>query len=90
MNEAVRHHKPSIFRGELSSAFPRGPSLRPLIADGLSFRRVILLVSPKNNSDSDVLLERLLMISPIALGRFRVSLVGLFKPIHWGAWTLKV
>jgi hypothetical protein len=68
MNEAIRHVKASIFGGESSSGFLKGTSLRPLIADGLSFSRVILLVSPKNNSDSDVLLERLLMIDTIAFG----------------------
>ena len=59
MNKAICHNKPTIYGAQSSPECLEGVSLKPYIADSLSFRRAILLVSPKNNSDSDVLLERL-------------------------------
>lgn len=67
MNETICHNKPTIYGAESSPECLEGVSLKPCIADSLSFKRAILLVSPKYNSGSNVLLERLLMISPIPL-----------------------
>lgn len=65
MKKAVCHNQPTIDGAESSPECLEGVSLKPFIADSLSFKRAILLVSPKNNSGSDFLLERLLMISLI-------------------------
>lgn len=51
MNKAIGHNKPSIYGAESSPESLEGVSLKPCIADSLSFRRAILMVSPKNNSD---------------------------------------